>query len=120
MREGRGLLSLEATVFGMTGAQSIAQDLEILECRVKAPVRLLKRRPEEVLLLLIGGVLGVSVLATVFSGSGGYLSAQNYVDGLVPAISVGSAVLFAGALIALLIPGKRREGVEAYAEPVSA
>ena len=68
----------------------------------------------------LGGVLGVSVLATVFSGSGGYLSAQNYVDGLVPAISVGSAVLFAGALIALLIPGKRREGVEAYAEPVSA
>src|SRR5205085_1644307 len=60
----------------------------------------------------LGGVLGVSVLATVFSGSGGYLSAQNYVDGLVPAISVGSAVMFAGALIDLLISGKRREGVE--------
>jgi MFS family permease len=57
----------------------------------------------------LGGVLGVSVLATVFSSSGGYLSPQNYVDGLVPAITVGSVVLFAGALVALLIPSKKRE-----------
>jgi EmrB/QacA subfamily drug resistance transporter len=57
----------------------------------------------------LGGVLGVSVLATVFSASGGYLSPQNYVDGLVPAVWVGSGVLFAGALVALLVPGKRSE-----------
>jgi len=57
----------------------------------------------------LGGVLGVSVLATVFSGSGGYASAQNFVDGLVPAVWVGAAVLFAGALVALLIPGKRSQ-----------
>jgi EmrB/QacA subfamily drug resistance transporter len=57
----------------------------------------------------LGGVLGVSVLATVFSGSGGYLSPQNYVDGLVPAVWVGAAVLFAGALVALLVPGLRSQ-----------
>jgi EmrB/QacA subfamily drug resistance transporter len=57
----------------------------------------------------LGGVLGVSVLATVFSGSGGYLSPQDYVNGLVPAVWVGAAVLFAGALVGLLVPSKRRQ-----------
>jgi EmrB/QacA subfamily drug resistance transporter len=55
----------------------------------------------------IGGVLGVAVLATVFSNAGGYGSPQDYVDGLVPAVWMGSAVLGAGALIALLVPRKR-------------
>jgi hypothetical protein len=59
----------------------------------------------------LGGVLGVSVLATVFSAHGGYASPQNYVDGLIPAVWVGAAVLFAGALVALLIPAKKRERV---------
>jgi len=56
----------------------------------------------------IGGVLGVSVLATVFTSHGGYGAPQDYVDGLVPAVWVGSAVLAAGALVALLVPGRRR------------
>jgi EmrB/QacA subfamily drug resistance transporter len=69
----------------------------------------------------LGGVLGVSVLATVFSASGGYLSPQNYVDGLVPAVWVGSAVLFVGALVALLVPGIRaRTQLASSATPVSA
>ena len=54
----------------------------------------------------LGGVLGISVLATVFSGAGGYVSPQNFVDGLVPAVWVGAAVLFAGALVGLLVPSK--------------
>ena len=54
----------------------------------------------------IGGVLGVAVLATVFTDAGGYGSPQAYVDGLVPAVWVGSAVLAMGALVALLVPGK--------------
>jgi MFS family permease len=61
----------------------------------------------------LGGVLGVSVLATVFTAHGGYTSPQAYVDGLVPAVWVGAAVLFAGALVALLVPGKRRGTVPA-------
>ena len=52
----------------------------------------------------IGGVLGVAVLASVFTGMGGYGSPQEYVDGLIPAVWVGSAVLAAGALVALLVP----------------
>ena len=58
----------------------------------------------------IGGVLGVAVLATVFSDVGGMASPTDYVDGLVPAVWVGAAVLAAGALVALLVPGKGRSG----------
>ena len=55
----------------------------------------------------IGGVLGVAVLATVFTDAGGFGSPDAYVDGLIPAISVGAAVLAIGALVALLVPGRR-------------
>jgi EmrB/QacA subfamily drug resistance transporter len=54
----------------------------------------------------IGGVLGVAVLATVFTDVGGFSSPQAFVDGLVPAVWVGAAVLAAGALVALLVPGR--------------
>ena len=57
----------------------------------------------------IGGVLGVAVLATVFSDAGGMGAPEAYVDGLVPAVWVGAAVLALGAGIALLVPGKRAE-----------
>jgi EmrB/QacA subfamily drug resistance transporter len=54
----------------------------------------------------IGGVLGVAVLATVFTDAGGFSSPQAFVDGLVPAVWVGAAVLAAGALVALLVPSR--------------
>jgi uncharacterized membrane protein YeiH len=56
----------------------------------------------------LGGVFGVAVLAAVFNAKGGYGSPQDYVDGLVPAVWVGSAVVAVGALTALLIPRRRR------------
>jgi EmrB/QacA subfamily drug resistance transporter len=58
----------------------------------------------------IGGVLGVAVLATVFTDAGGFGSPAAFVDGLVPAVWVGAAVLAVGALIALLIPGRPAVG----------
>ena len=57
----------------------------------------------------LGGVLGVAVLAAVFTGAGGFESPQAFVDGLVPALWVGAAVLVGGGLAALLIPAKRSE-----------
>jgi MFS family permease len=57
----------------------------------------------------LGGVMGVAVLAAVFTANGGYESPQAFVDGVVPAMYVGAAVLAAGALVALLIPGIRSE-----------
>lgn len=52
----------------------------------------------------VGGVLGVAVLASVFTGAGSYASPQAFVDGLLPAIWVSVAVLSAGALVALALP----------------
>jgi cytochrome c biogenesis factor len=56
----------------------------------------------------VGGVLGVAVLASVFSSYGSYVSPQAFTDGLVPAVWVGAAVLAVGAVVSLLIPRKRR------------
>jgi hypothetical protein len=56
----------------------------------------------------IGGVLGVAVLASVFTGAGGYTSPQAFVDGLIPALWVGVAVLAAGALVVLALPFQAR------------
>ena len=53
----------------------------------------------------LGGVMGVAVLAAVFTANGGYSSPQAFVDGVVPALHVGAAVLVAGSIVALLIPG---------------
>jgi EmrB/QacA subfamily drug resistance transporter len=52
----------------------------------------------------VGGVLGVAVLASVFTGAGGYTSPQAFVNGLVPALWVGVAVLAAGAFVVLVLP----------------
>jgi EmrB/QacA subfamily drug resistance transporter len=58
----------------------------------------------------LGGVLGIAALGAVFSSRGGYASPQDYVSGLVPAVSVGAAVVAVGALCALALPSRRRLG----------
>jgi EmrB/QacA subfamily drug resistance transporter len=55
----------------------------------------------------IGGVLGVAVLAAVFSSNGSYESPQAFVDGTQPAVMVGAVVVAVGAVITLLIPRRR-------------
>jgi EmrB/QacA subfamily drug resistance transporter len=66
----------------------------------------------------LGGVLGIAILATVFTSHGSYASPQAYIDGLTPAIWVGAGALAAGALIAALSPfGK---GAEVAAEEQTA
>ncbi len=57
----------------------------------------------------LGGVLGIAVLATVFTSHGSYTSPAAYVNGLVPAMWVGAAVLAAGALVALVFPFSTRD-----------
>ena len=60
----------------------------------------------------LGGVLGIAVLGAVFSSSGGYSSAQDYVNGLRPAILVGAVVVLLGTFCALLVPALRRSRKE--------
>jgi EmrB/QacA subfamily drug resistance transporter len=61
----------------------------------------------------LGGVFGVAVLGTIFSTRGGYGAPQHFVDGLVPAVAVGAAVVAVGAGIALAIPRRRRAADQA-------
>jgi nitrate/nitrite transporter NarK len=60
----------------------------------------------------VGGVLGIAVLASVFSAHGSYASATEYTNGMTSAIWVGAAVLAAGALVALLVPGRRASAAQ--------
>jgi EmrB/QacA subfamily drug resistance transporter len=57
----------------------------------------------------IGGVLGISVLASIFTAAGAYTSPQSFIDGLLPALWVGVAVLGAGALVVLAFPFQTRQ-----------
>ena len=59
----------------------------------------------------IGGVFGVAVLASVFSSTGSYASPTQFVDGLVPAVWVGAAIVAVGAVVALALPGRARREV---------
>jgi EmrB/QacA subfamily drug resistance transporter len=63
----------------------------------------------------LGGVLGIAVLATVFTSHGSYASPQAYVDGLVPAMWVGAGVLSAGALLAAALPFSTRASAAEHA-----
>ena len=67
-----------------------------------------------------GGVLGVTVLASVFDAHGGCGLPQSFVDGMTAALPIGAAVLGAGALIALLIPRLRRADEPAAGETAGA
>ncbi len=65
----------------------------------------------------LGGVLGIAVIASVFAAHGSYAGPQAYVDGMTAAVPVGAAVLAAGALAALLVPGRSRGVATASAAP---
>jgi EmrB/QacA subfamily drug resistance transporter len=67
----------------------------------------------------VGGVLGVAILASVFTGAGGYTSPQAFVNGLVPAVWVGVGVLAAGALVVAALPFGTRVGARAAQAPAS-
>jgi EmrB/QacA subfamily drug resistance transporter len=59
----------------------------------------------------LGGVLGVAVLAAVFSHPGVYASPQTFVDRFQPALLTGAALTALGIVAAMLGPGRGREAV---------
>jgi EmrB/QacA subfamily drug resistance transporter len=52
----------------------------------------------------LGGVFGVAVLGAIFSANGSYASPQSYVNGAVPGVFAGAAVVALGAALALALP----------------
>jgi EmrB/QacA subfamily drug resistance transporter len=65
----------------------------------------------------LGGVLGVAVLASVFSHYGGYGSGGSFVDGMTPAVWIGAAVVGVGSLAAFAIRLKPKRAQVAALEP---
>ncbi|MEV8595670.1 MFS transporter [Streptomyces sp. NPDC052012] len=55
----------------------------------------------------VGGALGIAVMASIFSAQGGYETAQSFVDGLRPALVVGSAAVALAGVAALVVPARR-------------
>ena len=70
----------------------------------------------------VGGVLGVAVLASLFSRTGSYATPDTFVDGLVPAMAVGAAVVALAAIAAFAVPARRRQrvAVSSHPEPATA
>ncbi|MEY9927868.1 EmrB/QacA subfamily drug resistance transporter [Catenulispora sp. GP43] len=60
-----------------------------------------------------GGVLGIAVMGAVFSANGGYgptatkSAGQHFVDGMVPAVYTGAAILAVATLAMWLVPNRR-------------
>ena len=67
----------------------------------------------------LGGVFGVAVLASVFSGVGGYDDRETFVDGMNAAVYIGAVVVGLGAMAAFAIPGGRRAEAAVAAEPLA-
>ena len=65
----------------------------------------------------LGGVFGVAVLASIFAHYGGYLSGQDFVDGMRPAVFVGATLVGVGSVLAFLVPSPARAREE-VPEPV--
>ena len=69
----------------------------------------------------LGGVFGVAVLASVFSGVGGYATGESFVDGMNAAVYIGAIVVGLGAVAAFAIPssGPPRAESAVGAEPLA-
>jgi EmrB/QacA subfamily drug resistance transporter len=63
----------------------------------------------------LGGVLGIAVLASIFTSHGGYASPHAFISGLKPALWIGTAVLGAGAILPLVLPFSTRQSALAHA-----
>jgi EmrB/QacA subfamily drug resistance transporter len=68
----------------------------------------------------LGGVFGIAVLVAVFSEAGSYASPQAFTDGFAPALGVTAGLSFAGALVGLGLPGRRRARTSEPGHPIVA
>ncbi len=61
----------------------------------------------------VGAALGVALLSSVFSANGGYASAKNFTDGLIPAMWLGAAAVGVATVAMLFAPGRRKSATSA-------
>jgi EmrB/QacA subfamily drug resistance transporter len=65
----------------------------------------------------LGGVFGIAIAVAVFSGAGGYATAQSFSDGFTAAMLVAAGISLTGALAGLVLPGRRAGGLSIH-EPL--
>ena len=71
----------------------------------------------------LGGVLGIAVMGAVFSANGGYgptatkSSAQHFLDGIIPAVYTGAAILAVAMLAMWLVPSRRQAQLQDAEDP---
>jgi hypothetical protein len=67
----------------------------------------------------LGGAFGIAIAAAVFATVGGYTSAAAFSAGFAPAIAAATGLALAGALAALVLPGRPGQAQDAPAEPMA-
>jgi hypothetical protein len=67
----------------------------------------------------LGGVVGIAVLASVFSRRGVYSSPQIFIHGFAAALVVGVAFSVLGALAALVMPSRAKVQSKLGPRPVA-
>jgi EmrB/QacA subfamily drug resistance transporter len=67
----------------------------------------------------LGGVFGVAVLASVWAHYGSYASGPSYVDGMLPALWIGAAIVLTGAVASFAIGRRRVRADEVLADDLA-
>ena len=68
----------------------------------------------------LGGVFGIAVAVAAFAAAGSYSSPAAFIDGFGPAIGVASGLAAIGAIVALMLPGRRSTTPQTLATAVPA
>jgi MFS family permease len=68
----------------------------------------------------LGGVFGIAVAVAAFAAAGSYASPAAFIDGFGPAIGVAAGLAAIGAIVALMLPGRRSTTPQTLATAVPA
>ncbi len=78
-----------------------------------APADLGRASGTSTMMRQLGGVFGLAIAASVFTGSGSYASPAAFGDGFAPAIAISAAFALVGAAAGVWLPRRRAARVEA-------
>jgi hypothetical protein len=67
----------------------------------------------------LGGAFGVAILVAVFSGTGGYASAQAFTNGFAPALGFSAVLSLSGAIAVLALTTRSKATQPARRQPLA-
>ncbi|MGA6168237.1 MFS transporter [Amycolatopsis magusensis] len=113
---GELLPALVVGGIGLTMAMPAAQKAVVAAVR---PAEIGQASGVFMMLRILGGVFGVAVAVAVFAAAGGYASPEEFTTGFTAAMGSVAGFAFAGLLIALGMPGRRRATTAEPPRPAS-